>query len=252
MRPDVVDLREFYQTPLGQIARRHVSRRIRLLWPNLAGQRVLGLGYATPYLRPFRDEAERVLALMPAQQGVLHWPPEGPCLTGLAEEVELPLPDYSMDRVLLVHGLEPCEPASAMLREIWRVLAPGGRLLVVVPNRRGLWARFDHTPFGHGRPYTRSQLSRLLRDNQFSPLQGATALFLPPSRYRFLLRAAGAFEKVGERWGPRFAGVLLIEAGKQIYAATPLRERPRRRRLVPALQPVPVRGLAWAPPQPDA
>ena len=57
-----------------------------------------------------------------------------------------------------------------MLKEIWRVLAGGGRLLVVAPNRRGIWARLDLTPFGSGQPYTMSQLSRLLRDEQFTPV----------------------------------------------------------------------------------
>ena len=56
-----------------------------------------------------------------------------------------------------------------MLAEVWRVLTPGGRLLVVVPNRAGLWARMENTPFGYGRPFSRKQLSRLMRDMQFSP-----------------------------------------------------------------------------------
>ena len=73
MYTDVVDLRDFYATRLGQVARRMIRRRIRLLWPDLGGMRVLGLGYATPFLRPFADEAERAIALMPAEQGVLPW-----------------------------------------------------------------------------------------------------------------------------------------------------------------------------------
>jgi SAM-dependent methyltransferase len=240
MRPDVIDLREFYASGLGQFARRVLRRRIRAIWPNLTSQWLLGMGYATPFLRPFRDEAGRVIAVMPAAQGVAHWPAEGPCLTGLADETELPLPDYSVDRVLLVHALENSEHVGDMLREVWRVLAPGGRLLVVVPNRRGLWARFEHTPFGHGRPYTRAQLTQLLREHEFSPTLTASALFLPPVRWRMLLRASGALEKLGERWGPRFAGVILVEAVKQVYAVVPSAKPARQRRLVPAIRPAAV------------
>lgn len=240
MRPDVTDLHEFYGTPLGQRMRRALRRRIREIWPNLAEQRLLGLGYAVPYLRPFGEEAERVLALMPASQGVMHWPREGPSLTALVDETELPLADYSIDRVLLVHCLETAEPSGPLLREIWRVLAPGGRLLVVVPNRSGLWARFEHTPFGQGRPYSQSQLSRLLRDNDFSPLFSASAVFLPPSHRRTLLRMAPAFERFGRRWGSRVAGVIMAEAVKQVYAVTPLAaQRRRRRRLMRAIRPAP-------------
>lgn len=238
MRPDVIDLREFYDSGLGQIARRQLRRRLRALWPDEAGLRLLGLGYATPYLRGFLGESERVLSFMPAVQGVLHWPPEGPCATALIDEAELPLPDYSIDRVLLVHGLENAENVSTLLREVWRVLAPGGRLLMVVPNRRGLWARFEHTPFGQGRPYSQPQISRLLRDNLFTPTQTTSALFVPPSPRRFILRAASALESLGQRWWPRFGGVLLVEASKQIYGLVPERRRRKSRRLVPAMRPV--------------
>ena len=118
-----------------------------------------------------------------------------------------------------------------MLKEIWRVLAGGGRLLIVVPNRRGIWARLDRTPFGSGRPYTMSQLSQLLRDELFTPVGSDTALYIPPVRKRMILRSASAWERVGKRWFSTFAGVVLIEATKQIYAK-PVAVRTPRRRLV--------------------
>jgi SAM-dependent methyltransferase len=238
MHDDVVDLRDFYATSLGQVARRMIRRRLRLLWPDVRNLRVLGVGYATPYLRLFRGEAERVLALMPASQGVLSWPREGPNAVALTEEGELPLPDNSIDRVLLVHALEGSEQVRPLLKELWRVLAGGGRLLVVVPNRRGIWARVDKTPFGHGHPYTPGQIARLLRDERFTPERSGAALFVPPTSSRMILRSAPAWENVGERWFTRFAGVALLEASKQIYApAKPVRARTPRRR--PVLAPVP-------------
>lgn len=231
MNADVVDLRDFYLSRLGQVARRLIRRRIRLIWPDVAGMRVLGLGYATPYLRLFRDEAERSVAIMPASQGVLPWPEDGANAVALADEGELPLQDYSVDRVLLIHGLEYSEQARALLKEVWRVLAGGGRLLVVVPNRRGIWARIDRTPFGQGHPYTPSQLSRLLREADFTPERTAAALFLPPTNSRMMLRSANAIERISERWFTTFAGVSLVEATKQIYAKPAVRHRERRQRV---------------------
>ena len=216
---DVVDLREFYDTQLGQVARRMIRRRVRILWPNVRGQRVLGLGYATPYLRQFQSEAERVFAFMPASKGVVHWPSDGPGRTALVDEAELPLPDVSVERILIVHGLESSEYQRAMLREAWRVLTGDGRLLVVAPNRRGIWARLERTPLGWGQPYSPAQLSRQLRDNMFMPTRNARALYIPPLRSRALLRSAPAWERVGAQWFPTFGGVVLIEAGKQLYAA---------------------------------
>jgi len=215
---DIVDLREFYQSSLGQVARRMIRRRIRLLWPNVRGQRILGIGYATPYLRPFRDEAERVVAVMPAAQGVTYWPAEGAGLAALADEAELPFETMSMDRVLLIHGLETTEQLRPMMREIWRVLAGNGRLLVVVPNRRGVWARADWTPFGHGFPYSPSQLKQVLRDTMFVPERTDYALFIPPLRSRALLTMAPAWEELGSRWFSAVSGVTIVEASKQIFA----------------------------------
>jgi SAM-dependent methyltransferase len=202
--------------------------------------RLLGLGYATPYLRPFLGEAERVIAFMPAGQGVLAWPAEGPNCVALAEEWELPLPSFSVDRVLLVHGLEFSEQVRPLLKEVYRVLAGGGRLLVVVPNRRGIWARVDATPFGQGHPYTPGQLSLLLREESYTPERSAAALYLPPTRSRMMLRSAAAWEQVGERWFMTFAGVSIIEATKQIYAKpTPARKVRRRPVYLPVPQGVP-------------
>src|SRR5580704_6237673 len=143
---DVVDLRNFYAQRLGVVARRFIGRGIRARWNDTRALRVLGVGYATPYLGLFREEAERCLAFMPAPQGVVRWPSTRLALTALVDEDEMPLTDSAVDRVLLVHALEVSPDAVTLLREAWRVLAAGGRLLAVVPNRRGLWARMDTTP----------------------------------------------------------------------------------------------------------
>ncbi|WP_340115930.1 methyltransferase domain-containing protein [Pelagibius sp. 7325] len=234
---DVVDLREFYESRRGQVARHMVRRAVRSVWPDVKGQRLLGLGFATPYLRQFMSEAERVLAFMPASQGVMHWPQEGPGLVSLVEETDLPLPDYSVDRVLLVHGLENADSLRGQLREIWRVLTGDGRILVVVPNRRGIWSRSDRTPLGWGHPYSAAQLSRALRDNMFTPTRTERALYVPPIANYTFLRSAPAWERMGARFFPTFSGVVMIEAGKQLYAGSmkPAKQRRLRRPVVVSL-----------------
>jgi SAM-dependent methyltransferase len=231
MASDVVDLRDFYRTGLGQVARRMIRRAIRRVWPDVHGTSILGIGYATPFLSALAPETERTVALMPAALGVLAWPAEGANLASLADEGELPFADYSIDRILLVHTLETSDQVGPLLKEVWRVLAGGGRLMVVTPNRRGIWARLDRTPFGSGRPYTMSQLSQLLRDELFTPVATATALFVPPVKSRMVLRSARFWERLGTRWFPTFAGVVIVEATKQIYAK-PVAARAPKRRLV--------------------
>ena len=101
------------------------------------------------------------------------------------------------------------------------MLSPEGRLILIVPNRSGIWARFDTTPFGHGRPYSRGQLTRLLREAMFTPLNWDQALYMPPFNWPVLLRSAIAWERVGAILWPGFCGVNIVEATKQVYAATP-------------------------------
>jgi SAM-dependent methyltransferase len=233
---DVTELRDFYDGPLGRIAARHIRRQVQAIWPDMLQMSVLGIGYATPYLDKFHETAERVLALMPARQGVIRWPRNGRNLAVLGDEMELPFLDASIDRILLIHALENAGEAHDLMREIWRVLASGGRLLAVVPNRTGMWAKREITPFGHGRPYSKSQLASLLSDTMFSPLQWSTALHVPPSTWRLMQRLLANLEPVGAKWWGNFGGVHIVEAEKRIYVATSVRAK-RRLAARPALIP---------------
>ncbi len=236
MTIDVVDLREFYSRRLGIVARQMINRGIRERWPNADGQRVLGIGYPTPYLGLFREDAERCIAFMPAAQGVLKWPTGRPALASLVDEFSLPLPDAAVDRILLVHALEMSDDPAALLREVWRVLSPSGRVMAVIPNRRGVWTRSDNTPFGHGRPYSRSQITDLLRQTWFTPTGWGEALFMPPYAGRWVLKSAQMWERAGAALSLPFAGVHIVEATKQVYRAIPAKRE--RARLIPSLKPV--------------
>ena len=218
MFDDVSQLRDFYASPLGRLARRIIARRIRDRWDNVSNMDIVGLGYASPFLRIFNGEARLTAALMPHRQGVVQWPREGPYRSALVSETELPIRDTSVDCVLVVHGLEHVEARHAYLREIWRILMPQGRLIVVLPNRRGAWAQLESTPFGHGRPYSVGQIERLLRDVLLEPVGVTPCLFAPPFRARALPSAAVVWERVGAELWPAFSGVLIVEAIKQVYA----------------------------------
>ena len=234
MHLDAIDLKDFYAGPLGHVVRRLLGGRLRACWSDIKGARVFGLGFAAPYLAPFRGEALPLGALMPAEQGAIPWPERGMSLSVLVDATELPLADESADRILLVHMLEWSEKSRVLLRELWRVLAPNGRLLVIVPNRRGLWARVDTTPFGHGSPFSRSQLAKLLKEAMFSPEDWQYALYMPPFNWRILLRWPLFWERLGLVLWPAFSGVIMVEATKQVYAALPARETvSARRRIMP-------------------
>jgi SAM-dependent methyltransferase len=237
MYADIVNLRAFYASLTGRLAERSITMALSSAWASVPKERLVGLGYTLPWLERFGADADRVLAFMPAAQGAVRWPVAAPSATSLVFEEELPLVDASVDRVLLVHTLEHSENPRETLNEIWRVLSPAGRVVIVVPNRRGVWARFEHTPFGTGRPYSRGQLDTLLREANFTPSAWSEALFFPPSKRRWVLRFHNSFERAGRRLWPIFSGVIIVEAQKRLYQALPAAQRASRRVFVPVLTP---------------
>jgi SAM-dependent methyltransferase len=237
MRRDVLELRQFYASDLGAAARLMVGRKVVEAWGDAHGLDVLALGYATPFVATFMSSARRVVGAMPAQQGVEVWPGGAKTLTTLVDEEALPFRNALFDRILLVHAIEEAPDAVALLREVWRVLAPAGRVIVVVAARNGLWANSEKTPFGHGRPYTRSQLAELLREAELEPSGYTRALYVPPAPW--LAGWAEGFEQVGSRLWPGFAGLVLMEAVKQTFAVKPKGQRARARVAKPVLAPAP-------------
>jgi len=230
---DIIDLREFYGSRLGTATRRMIAHRIRARI-SMPAATIMGLGFATPYLDHAHDEIRRTLVFMLARHGVYHWPEDAPSSTALVDEYDLPLLESTIDFALVIHGLELADNPAEMLREVWRVLSPQGRLLLVVPTRRGMWARFDTTPFGFGQPYSRPQLHALLRETQFSPIGWSQALFMPPFERSLVLNSAPAWERLGLWVSPAFSGVIIVEAVKQIYAVSGGK---RVRKMMPKLTP---------------
>lgn len=221
MHLDVLALHNFYyRTPLGRVAQRAIRDQVRGLWDieEMKGLTVAGFGFAVPILRPFLGNARRVIGLMPGPQGVMPWPSGAPNVSVLCEETMWPLDTGHVDRLILLHGLETSENPSLVLEEVSRVLGPGGKALFIVPNRSGLWARRDATPFGFGRPYSLSQLEAQLVKHGFLPERHRAALFAPPSTTRFWLKSADLWERLGGRLSSALAGgVLLVEASKRVY-----------------------------------
>lgn len=237
MALEVTRLIDFYKSPLGHVARRLVRAQVRTMMGDVRGRRIVGLGFATPYLRAALGTAERVLSVMPARQGASSWPREGPSSTVLCDPLEMPLSDASIDLVVAVHAFEHISDAEELMRELWRVSAPNADLVLVVPRRRGIWSTRDNNPWGFGNPYSRMQIEKLLRDHSFKVEKVQDALFVPPTDMRLVLKSAKLFERTGRLLGPTLAGVICVHAKKQMVPAITRRKRAERYVRVPNLAP---------------
>jgi len=221
MRLDAASLQAFYESPLGGAARQAVLARVRAAWEDVSGRDVLGLGFAAPLLEGLRGVPRRRVSLCPAGQGAVRWPAEGASTTLVCDETRLPLRDAVFDRVILAHAIEEAEAPQRLLREVWRVMAPEGRVIVLAANRVGLWALNDSQPFGQGRPFSRTQLADLLRASLFEPVATAKALYCPPLAWPGLLATAHLWERAGAFIAPALGGIVLVEAVKRLEAPPP-------------------------------
>lgn len=216
MHLDVQVLRDFYyRSALGRAAQKNLRDQVLRFWPEAQGQTVVGYGFAAPLLRPYLKDSRRVLALMPAPQGVMPWPAGMANVSVLSEETLWPLETGHVDRLILMHGLETSERPSDLLDEAYRVLGPGGKALFILPNRSGLWARSDNTPFGYGRPYSIGQLETQLKAHDFVPERHVSVLYQPPSSRRFWMKTGPAWERIGRAVPVLAGGVMLVEAAKR-------------------------------------
>ena len=247
MHPDVLYLRDFYyRQALGKAVQKALNQQVGQLWPSAKRETVLGYGFAVPLLRPFLAEAHRVIAFMPAEQGVMPWPVRMPNVSVLCDEIRWPIETGSVNKLLVLHGLDASEHPGAVLEEAYRVLADNGRAIFIVPNRTSLWARNEGTPFSYTRPYTASQLDRRLMQHGFNCLRYASALYQPPWRKKFWLKAGPFIERIGHGiFTRRTAGALIVEAEKQV----PRPERPRAAKIVTIRSPI-AKGILVPQPHP--
>lgn len=261
MHLDVQDLRNFYyRSALGRAAQKVIRDELVAMWPESKGQMVVGFGFALPLLRPFLKDARRVIGLMPGPQGVMPWPADAKNVSVLCEETHWPLETGDVDKLVMLHGLETTEQPSLILDEAWRVLGPGGRAVIIVPNRAGLWSRSDATPFGYGRPYSLSQLEAQLRKHQFVIERAMSTLYQPPSSRKLWRKSADFLERVGHNIPVIAAGgVLIVEVSKQMAAPKrpglteavrrPLKALEGIAKPKPKPETAPMRGIVGGPPR---
>ena len=212
---NLASLNVFYHSRIGKSARHIIGMHVRKLVGAQKGLTILGAGYVNPYLRRFFLNSDTIVSITPPYVGATRWPRLADNHCVCADEDHFPLQNNSIDVAILIHALEFAESPWAMLAEVNRVLPEGGRVLVVVANRGGMWAKKSSVAFGQGLPYTKGQLHTLMTSAGFVRIGIKYALFFPP----FKIFSNAKTSIFLERWAGWFirenSGVIIGEYEKQ-------------------------------------
>ena len=231
MRMDVVELQNFYShTDLGKKIAKIINKTLNPLMSSNSCEFIIGFGFTCPFMKPFirmsslKVNSPKIITLMPGEQGVIPWPKNKKNVSVLVDETSWPINTSSADIILIAHGLEVSGNQDDLLNEAFRVLDGKGKLILLVPNRTGFWARSDLTPFGFGRPYSISQLSKLLIENKFKILNTNATLLMPPTKKTFLFNSFKFIDQIAAKYTSKvMGGVLVILAKKQIHLANTIK-----------------------------
>ena len=115
------------------------------------------------------DEVAQVRATLGAMVDAGELAPDDPATAVVGDALALPFADATFDRVIASEVLEHIPDDTSAMRELARVLKPGGAMAVTVPRcvpEAVNWVLSDEyhdTPGGHVRIYRRSTLERRLR-----------------------------------------------------------------------------------------
>jgi len=142
-----------------------------------------------------------------------------PVLNCVALIEDAPFPGGTFDLVVALDLLEHIEDDAAALREICRVMKPGGYVLIAVPACPGLWSHHDEV-LGHRRRYTIQQVVRKSRAAGLAPIRAShfvTGVFPLAALYRILRKSAPANRRsdlsaVPEPLNSLLASLLRIES----------------------------------------
>lgn len=220
---DITEIIKFYQSRTGQIVKDELAPLVQ--------QKNTYNG--TPHLfigAPFaliQNEAPENIYLMDRNIGATIFPSQNKNKVALIDLEQIPLDDQSISQITIVHCLEYASSPLKFMRELWRILAPEGTLRIISPNRRSIWSHLDMSPFGHGNPYSMSQLSTLAKESQFDIIKKERGLFTPPYQAwvpQLITQSQGYLIK---NFAPKLSGIIVMDLKKRVYCKALPKDRKR-------------------------
>jgi len=217
----------WYQTPLGALCDTLEKEAIFSLISVRESECVLGVGCGTGvYLLELAQRGAQVAGVdsSPNMIEIAQRKLAGAGYAAhlkLADAEALPFPDDTFDTALSVLLLEFVAAPQKIIREMFRVVKPGGRLVIGTLNRYSVWAlrRSLLTALGSSKHVratylTRRYLNSLLLAEGGRDLLWRSAIYFPPVDNHFFLRTALFLENIGHRVLPFSGAFLAVRANK--------------------------------------
>ncbi|NQV68928.1 MAG: class I SAM-dependent methyltransferase [Pseudohongiella sp.] len=160
----------------------------------------------------------------------------------VADNEELPLLSDSIDVVVLHHALDFTQDSHRLLREVTRVLRPGGHMLILGFNPFSAWGvlklfkRRINIPW-RGRFIAKGRVADWLKLLDLHIDSVSYGLHFLPLKFSSLLRHAPRLEKLGNRLHSPLGGVYFIHCVKQVIPLTPIFPRWRALRARASVMP---------------
>ena len=213
-------LRSWFDSPLGLSLQAIETNRLRSILPNLYGKVILQLGALGKMNMIDSSPAPTrvVIDLLGNNHAV--------AVQGFPEA--LPFAGRSVDIALLPHTLDFASDPHQVLREVDRVLAPEGHVIVLGFNPLSMWGITRVFARRRGRvPWCAhffgvARIKDWLRLLEYEVTAGQMLYYRPPLQKESVMDRLYFLDKVGDRWWPLMAAAYLVVAKKRVYGVTPL------------------------------
>ena len=210
---------QWYQSPQGFAVLEAERAIVEPIISRLFGYHILQVGL---------NEEVSLIRESPVGHKIVVAPNWRPGTRNLVCDIEeLPLETDSIDVVVVHHALDFTDDSHKLLREVTRVLRPGGQMLIIGFNPYSYWGfwrlfkRKIHLPW-RGRFLSKSRLSDWLQLLDLQIDSVVYGLHFLPFKFASSLKRAQKIESLGRKIRSPLGGAYFVLCVKQVARFTPI------------------------------
>lgn len=135
------------------------------------------------------------------------------------DAASLPFNDNSFDLVFSVTAMEFFQKPKQCLHEMYRILRPGGHMVVATLNSLSLWSMqrrlkslFTKTIFSHANFYSIYDIKSMIRPHKITGWRGG--IFVPPFAPKWAINHPEFFERIGQKLVPQLGAFVVVRIVK--------------------------------------